>query len=104
MWAGDPRICPVEVTPFGWAPVRQQLLDLALTVELRRTPAAETFVTDNGNYILDCHFERIDDPAELDQRLNAITGVVENGLFVGLADTVIVARENGSCDIREREV
>ena len=94
---------PVEVAPFGWAPVQRQLAELALTVERRQTVDGETFVTDNGNYILDCRFERIDDPGALDQRVNAITGVVENGLFVGLADTVIVAHENGSCDIRERE-
>ena len=93
---------PVEVVPFGWAAARRQLTELALTVELRQTAAGETFVTDNGNFILDCQFERIDDPAALERRVNAISGVVENGLFVGLADMVIVAHEDGSCDIRER--
>ncbi len=93
---------PVEVVPFGWAPVRLQLIEVAAGVELRQTAAGETFVTDNGNFILDCRFEGIEDPAALEQRINAISGVVENGLFVGLADTVIIARDNGSCDVRER--
>ncbi len=94
---------PVEVVPFGWAPARLQLIEVAAGVELRKTAEGETFVTDNGNFILDCRFEGIEDPAALEQRINAISGVVENGLFVGLADTVIIARDNGSCDVRERD-
>ena len=90
------------MVPFGWAPARLQLIELAESVELRQTADGETFVTDNGNFILDCHFEGIEDPQDLEQRINSISGVVENGLFVGLADTIVIARDNGSCDVRER--
>jgi len=93
---------PVEVVPFGWAPAQLELKDIAEGVELRKTADGEPFVTDNGNYILDCRFEGIDDPPTVERRINAISGVVENGLFIGLADTVVVARDNGSCDVRER--
>ena len=99
---GTRSTLPVEVVPFGWAPARLQLIEIAVGVELRQTAQRETFITDNGNFILDCRFEGIEDPAALGQRINAISGVVENGLFVGLADTVIIARDNGSCDVRER--
>jgi ribose 5-phosphate isomerase A len=53
------------------------------------------YVTDNGNYILDCAFTAIDNPSELEARINNIPGVIENGLFVALADMVIVASEEG---------
>ena len=93
---------PVEVIPFGWSPVRHQLLELADGVELRKGADGDTVVTDNGNFILDCRFEGIAEPAALEQRINSISGVVDNGLFVGLADTVVIARDNGTCDVRER--
>ena len=94
---------PVEVVPFGWAPVRHRLMELALGVELRKAAAGETFVTDNGNFILDCRFEGIAYPSALERSINSIPGVVENGLFVGLAHTIVIARDNGSCDIRARD-
>ena len=59
-------------------------------------------MTDEGNYILDCAFGRIDDPAALAARLDAMPGVVDHGLFVGLADTVVVGRGDGTVVI-ERE-
>ena len=59
------------------------------------------FVTDNGNYILDCRFNTINEPEVLNTQLNMIPGVVENGLFVRMADTVVVGGKNG-VDIRVR--
>jgi ribose 5-phosphate isomerase A len=83
---------PVEVVPFAWRPLAQRLGDLGASPVLRSGGDGRPFVTDEGNYILDCAFGRIDDPAALSARLDAMPGVVDHGLFVGLADTVIVGR------------
>ena len=55
----------------------------------------QPFVTDSGNFILDCAFGRIDEPEALDEALKLIPGVVENGLFLGIADAAIVAGPDG---------
>jgi ribose 5-phosphate isomerase A len=55
-----------------------------------------TFITDNNNYILDCFFEKIEDANELNHTLNMIPGVVENGLFVNMADTIVIGASNGN--------
>ncbi len=87
---------PVEVTQFGW-----QHQANWLTAEVGCTPVlrerdGQIFVTDNGNYILDCRFENgINDPAALNAQLHGRTGVVEHGMFLGMADEVIVAGSNG---------
>ena len=93
---------PVEVVKFGWAstkkaleqfgwqPAKQTLEEIGCTVELRKVMGDEPFITDNGNYILDCEFQRIDNPEELEKEINNVPGVVENGLFIGLANEVIV--------------
>jgi len=85
---------PVEVTPFGYRRTMKTLSTFGCSPELRMI-RGNAFVTDNGNYIVDCKFERIDNPTNLNIELNAIPGVVENGLFVGLADEVIVGTKNG---------
>ncbi len=85
---------PVEVTKFGWAATKKSLVDLGCTAELR-TIVDEKFITDNGNYIIDCDFGRIAQPEVLEKDINAIPGVVENGLFINLADLVIVASRQG---------
>ena len=93
---------PVEVIPFGWSLAQRRLRDLEARPELRRTGSGP-YETDNGNYILDCHFERgIRDAVETERRINDIPAVVENGLFVGLTDIVVVGREDGSCLVMER--
>ena len=57
----------VEVVKFGWQPARQKLEEIGCTVELRKVMGDEPFITDNGNYILDCEFERIEGPEELEE-------------------------------------
>ncbi len=52
-------------------------------------------MTDNGNYIADCRFKRIEDPKSLEAALNLVPGVVDNGLFVGMANKVVVASRDG---------
>jgi len=91
---------PVEVVPFGWEATRRKLEALGCRAELRLHDE-EPFITENGNYILDCHFERIDDPAKLEQEITLIPGVVESGLFVGMADKVIIGRAPGVVEERD---
>ena len=94
---------PVEVIPFGWSLARHRLVELPSRAELRRVKGGDApFQTDNGNYILDCHFEEgIADAADLEQRINRIPAVVENGLFVGLTSLVVVGQENGTSRVLE---
>jgi ribose 5-phosphate isomerase A len=85
---------PVEVTRFGWSSVAKKISELGCNVGLRKKNG-EIFITDNGNYILDCKFHQIDKPKEMEQKINLIPGVLENGLFIGLADVAVVASEKG---------
>ena len=85
---------PVEVAPFGWEMTMRRLRDLGCTPCMRMADN-KPFLTDNSHYILDCSFERIADPALLHEQVNAITGVMENGLFINMADIVIAGSPNG---------
>lgn len=85
---------PVEVVKFGWTATKKVLEELECEVELR-TIMDEVYITDNGNYILDCDFGRIREVEELESEINGIPGVVENGLFVDLADVAIVGGKQG---------
>lgn len=85
---------PVEVVQFGWQATAAALEKLGATPELRQTDG-RAFVTDGGNFILDCRLAAIDDPRAVECRLNTTVGVVENGLFVERASAVIVASDNG---------
>jgi ribose 5-phosphate isomerase A len=91
---------PVEVVPFGLEPCRRRLAELGLASAARKT-GADKFVTDNGNYILDCQVAEISNAVELDTRLRSIPGVVGTGLFLGMADTVLV-QEGDQVQIRQR--
>lgn len=85
---------PVEVHPFGWRQTKVALESLWCTATLR-LGAGDPFRTDNGNYILDCKFGAIPKPEKLEREINNVPGVLENGLFVGLADEVLVAGSDG---------
>jgi ribose 5-phosphate isomerase A len=92
---------PVEVVRFGVAATRNMIDVLAAdagcegNVALRLRDDGQPFVTDSGNFIVDCAFGRIDEPEALDDALKMVPGVVENGLFLGLADAAIVAGPDG---------
>lgn len=86
---------PVEVLPFGWRSTLEILRSLGARVKRREKNAGIPFHTDNDNYILDCAFGKIEDAASLAQQIKNVAGVVEVGLFVGMADLVIVARRDG---------
>ena len=86
---------PVEVVPFAEPYVVREISGLYPNVEVVRRGGDVPFVTDNKNWILDCHFGRIDEPVTLDAALRAIHGVVATGIFASLADVVLVGDENG---------
>ena len=81
---------PVEVIPFGWQVIFNQLETLGGSPDLR-LKQGRPLRTDQGNYIIDCRFSQIIDAVQLEQRLNMIPGVVENGLFTGLCSRMIMA-------------
>jgi ribose 5-phosphate isomerase A len=85
---------PVEIIKFGWTATKEKLKQFDCNVELRKI-MDNPYITDNSNYILDCEFDRIKDPEQLEIDINSIPGVVENGLFIGLADEVIVGSKLG---------
>jgi ribose 5-phosphate isomerase A len=85
---------PVEVVKFGWTLTQKKLKEFKCNVELRKI-MNNPYITDNSNYILDCEFDRIKDPEQLELDINNIPGVVENGLFIGLVDEVIVGSKQG---------
>lgn len=86
---------PVEVVKFGWGATACFLAGLGATVTLRRAAEGAPFFTDQGNLVLDCAFGPIADPATLAATLDRRAGIVEHGLFLGLATDVIVAGDDG---------
>jgi ribose 5-phosphate isomerase A len=86
---GQRGILPVEIVPFGLAFCRRQLIEMGYPPASRRVDG-QRLVTDNGNYILDCRVPPLADPAEVERSLRAIPGVVGTGLFLDMADTVLV--------------
>ena len=86
----------VEVVPFGWRQTAQALAALGVTPSLRWTDNHDMpYLTDGGHYILDCACEPLAGPAAMEQAIKAITGVVESGLFLGMAGRIIVAGAAG---------
>lgn len=91
---------PVEVVLFGWRSQVPYLEELGASVTERRMSDGALFRTDQGNLILDCHFGPVSDPARLAARLQERAGIVEHGLFLGLATDVIVGGEQGVRHLR----
>jgi ribose 5-phosphate isomerase A len=81
---------PVEIIPFARAVIARKLVSLGATPKLRLKADGQPYVTDNGNHILDASFGRIKDPAALARSLSDTPGVVEHGLFIGLAKMALV--------------
>jgi len=91
---GQKAPLPVEIVRFAWESTVRRLGRFGCEPRVRMKGGI-AFITDNGNMIADCRFPRIDDPAELEARINLVPGVVDNGLFVGLAHRVVVASKDG---------
>jgi ribose 5-phosphate isomerase A len=93
---------PVEIIPFAQPVVERKLTSLGATPKLRLKPDGQPYVTDNGNHILDASFGRIADPPTVARSLSETAGVVEHGLFIGLAKLAIVGRGNTVAEIRPK--
>ena len=91
---GDSFPLPIEVLPFGWRNTARAVQEIGGTV-IRRERDRHVFRTASGHYILDLHMARIDDPGELEARLNRIPGVIECGLFVGRTALLLVGTSDG---------
>jgi ribose 5-phosphate isomerase A len=96
---------PLEMVPFGWETTRAIVEKVLETCDVgsRRTSLRmkkdEPFVTDGGHFILDLHLERIGNPRRLAAQMTSIPGIIETGLFVGIADRVIIGHESGDTEI-----
>jgi ribose 5-phosphate isomerase A len=96
---------PLEVLPFGWVSSQRLIRELLADTGYpdgpleRRVRNGELVVTDSGNYLLDAHLGAVHDPGALATALNQIPGVVENGLFVGIADQVVLGHPDDSAEV-----
>jgi ribose 5-phosphate isomerase A len=92
---GSKAPLPVEVIPFGWKAHVPFVESLGGKPTLRFGKDGNPYVTDEGNYILDCRFDGIESPAALEARLLMRAGIVGTGLFLGMTEQVIVGRAGG---------
>jgi len=92
---GSSHALPVEIVPFAWRPEEEYLADLGADVNVRRGTDNDVYVTDEGNWIMDCTFAPIQDLQRLSDRLARRAGIVDHGLFIGLATDLLVAGANG---------
>ena len=92
---------PVEIDSFGWQATLQALASLSCEPELRMDKADpdHPFVTDGGHYTADCQFDPISDPASLEIEIKKIPGALECGLFISIAQTAVIAGQNGTRSI-----
>ena len=92
---------PVEVVRFAWRDTRRRLAPLLPASELRLTSDGQAYVTDEGHFILDCALDAGSDPDMLDSALKRVTGVVEHGLFLGMAHQALLGRPEGGVEVLE---
>jgi len=91
---------PVEVIRFARALIAKRITALGAEVELRTGADGQPYVTDENNHILDCRFGEIRQPDQLARQLSDMPGVVEHGLFIGMASVVLVARGDEIVELR----
>ncbi len=94
---------PVEIVPFARAVVQKKIAGLGATAKLRLKPDGQPHVTDNGNQILDCSFGKISDPPALAKELSNTPGIVEDGLFIGLATVALIGYGESVREIRKEK-
>ena len=98
---------PVEIVSFGWETTKALMEEALMNVDVMgrtgtlRMNSDRPFVTDEGHYILDLHLRRIAEPRKLALILNQIPGVVENGLFIDICDTVVIGHGDGQVEVRD---
>jgi len=93
---------PVEVIRFAQALVAKRISALGAEVQLRRDTAGNAFLTDENNHILDCRFREIRDPDTLARQLSDMPGVVEHGLFIGMASVALLARGSEIVELKRK--
>jgi ribose 5-phosphate isomerase A len=93
------RPLPVEIVPFAQLILARRIASLGASVTLRKDQAGRPFITDEGHHILDCSFGKIRDPAWLADELKRMPGVVEHGLFLDLADVVLIGKDAGVLEL-----
>jgi ribose 5-phosphate isomerase A len=91
---------PVEVIPFAETLIAQRIAVLGAAVKLRVSADGKPFVTDEGHHILDCKFDKIPDPPSLARKLECMPGIVEHGLFIGMADIVMIGKGDEIIELR----
>jgi ribose 5-phosphate isomerase A len=91
---------PVEVIKFAQALVAREITALGAKVELRKDASGQAYLTDEGNHILDCSFGKIPDPHALARQLSDMPGIVEHGLFIGMASVVMMAKGTEVIEIK----
>jgi ribose 5-phosphate isomerase A len=91
---------PVEVIRFAQALVAKRIVAMGAEVQLRRDAAGNAYLTDENNHILDCRFGEILDPNRLARELSEMPGVVEHGLFIGMASLALLARGSEIVELR----
>lgn len=97
---GGKQSVPLEVLPFAHKPVQIQVTRMGGRAKLREGAGKiGPVVTDNGNFILDADFGRIENPMLIQRRLKAVPGLIETGLFLNIADIVYVGRQNGQVEL-----
>ena len=94
---------PVEVIPFAQPLLARRISALGATVALRKGKDGAPFTTDEGHHIIDCHFGRIADPPRLARALSDMPGVVEHGLFIKMADVVLLGKGNQVVELRKEK-
>jgi ribose 5-phosphate isomerase A len=100
MRLGAKHSVPVMVAQYAWETTAERVEGVCHAApKLRRTSTGETFVSDDGLYCLDIETGEIADPRAMERELKAVTGVVDVGLFIGLAHTVVVAKSDGSVEV-----
>jgi ribose 5-phosphate isomerase A len=93
---------PVEVIKFAQALLQKKIAALGAEVKLRLAADGKPFLTDENNHILDCHFGQIPDADGLARQLSDMPGVVEHGLFIGMASVVLVANGSDVVELRRQ--
>ena len=91
---------PVEVIPFAETLIRKRIEGLGAHVARRHRADGQPYLTDEGHHILDCNFGKISDPGGLAQNLRAIPGVVEHGLFIGMAELALIGKDGGVIQLK----
>jgi ribose 5-phosphate isomerase A len=91
---------PVEIISFARTVVEKKIVALGGSPKRRTRRDGSPYVTDNGNEILDCSFGKIEDPAKLARELSNVPGIIEHGLFIGLASVALIGREERTEEIR----